>query len=103
VFFIDASHEYSEGKNQNKLREQDLEKIVATWRARREVAKYAHIAAPDELKENDYNLNIPLYVDTFEEESPIDLEEVKAAITKLEAKLAATRADLAKALQELDV
>lgn len=101
VYFIDASREYAEGKNQNKLREEDLEKIVATWRARTDVPKYAHLATPDELKENDYNLNIPLYVDTFEEEAPIDLDAVKAEIAKIEADVAATRARLAAALQEL--
>ena len=68
VFFIDASREFAEGKNQNRLREEDLAKIVATWRARQDVPKYAHLATPEELKDNDYNLNIPLYVDTFEEE-----------------------------------
>ena len=103
VFFIDASREYAEGKNQNKLREEDLEKIVATWRARQDVPKYAHLATPDELKENEYNLNIPLYVDTFEEEAPIDLDAVKAEIARIEAELATTRAKLAAALQELGV
>ncbi len=101
VFFIDASREYAEGKNQNKLREEDLEKIVATWRARADVPKYAHLATPEELKENEYNLNVPLYVDTFEEEAPIDLDAVKAEIAEIESELATTRAKLAAALQEL--
>jgi len=103
VFFIDASREYAEGKNQNKLREDDIEKIVATWRARKDVPKYAHLATPEELRENEYNLNIPLYVDTFEEEALIDLEAVKAEIAKIESELAKTRADLAQSLQELQV
>jgi type I restriction enzyme M protein len=101
VFFIDASREYAEGKNQNKLRPEDLEKIVATWRARQDVPKYAHLATPEELKENEYNLNIPLYVDTFEEEPPIDLDAVKAEIARIESELAITRAKLAAALQDL--
>jgi type I restriction enzyme M protein len=103
VFFIDASREYAEGKNQNKLREEDLEKIVATWRARADVPKYAHLATPEELKENEYNLNIPLYVDTFEEEAPIDLDAVKAEIARIESELATTRAKLATALNDLGV
>jgi type I restriction enzyme M protein len=101
VFFIDASGEYAEGKNQNKLREEDLAKIVATWWKRKNLPKYAHIATPDDLKRNDYNLNIPLYVDTFEEEAHIDLETVKAEIARVEANLATTRAQLAAALAEL--
>jgi type I restriction enzyme M protein len=103
VFFIDASREYAEGKNQNKLRDEDLEKIVRTWRARTEVPKYAHLATPEELAENDYNLNIPLYVDTFEEEAPIDLVKIKKQIGDIERDLATTRAKLAAALQELGV
>jgi type I restriction enzyme M protein len=101
VFFIDASREYADGKNQNKLREQDIEKIVATWRARKDVLKYAHLATPEQLQENDYSLNIPLYVDTFEEEAPIDLKSVTAEIKKIETELASTRADLARALREI--
>jgi len=103
VFFIDASREYAEGKNQNKLRDEDLEKIVTTWRARKDVPKYAHLAMPEELKENDYNLNIPLYVDSFEEEAPIDLDAIKISIAGIERELAATRAKLTVALQELSL
>jgi type I restriction enzyme M protein len=103
VFFIDASREYAEGKNQNRLRDEDIHKIVATWRTRQDVAKYAHLATPEELAENEYNLNIPLYVDTFEEEEPVDLDAVKAEIGRIEAELSATRAKLAAALEELGV
>jgi type I restriction enzyme M protein len=103
VFFIDASREYAEGKNQNKLREEDIAKIVATWCARMSIAKYAHLATPDQVKENDFTLNIPLYVDTFEEEEPVDLAALKVEITQIEAELATTRANLTKALQMLGV
>jgi len=103
VLFIDARREYGEGRNQNKLRDEDVAKIVATWRARKDVPKYAHLATLEELTENDYNLNIPLYVDTFEEEASIDLDAVKTEIARIEAELAKTRADLARALQELQV
>lgn len=101
VFFIDASREYAEGKNQNKLREEDIAKIVKIWRARKDVPKYAHLAGSDEIKGNEFNLNIPLYVDTFEEEAPIDLADVQTQIAKLDAELAQTRGALDKALQEL--
>lgn len=102
VFFIDASREYAEGKNQNRLRDEDIDKIVATWRKREDVDKYAHLATADELKENDYNLNIPLYVDTFEEEEPVDLTVVQAEITDVEAKLGKARKALHEALRELE-
>lgn len=101
IFFIDASRGYGEGKNQNKLRDEDIEKIVATWRTRQDVPKYAHLATLDEVRENDFNLNIPLYVDTFEDESPIDLDAVKLEIENIEKQLVLTRANLAAAFKEL--
>ena len=101
VFFIDASREYEEGRNQNRLRDQDIERIVCTWRARQDVAKYAHFATRAQVEANDFNLNIPLYVDTFEEEEPIDLAVVQREIEALERELAATRHELNQALREL--
>jgi type I restriction enzyme M protein len=101
VFFIDASREFAEGNNQSRLREDDIQKIVATWRARRDVLKYAHVAMPEEIFEHDYSLNVPLYVDTFEQEAPVDLSAVNAEIRALENQLAMTREQLAKALKEL--
>ena len=65
VLFIDASREYGPGKNQNTLGEAHLKKILQTYKARKNVDKYAHVADPTEIKDNDYNLNIPRYVDTF--------------------------------------
>jgi type I restriction enzyme M protein len=102
VFFIDASHEFAEGK-QNRLRDEDIEKMVATWRTRADVPRYAHLATPDEILKHEYSLNIPLYVDTFEEETPVDLVAVNSEITRIEEELAATRSQLAKALRELGV
>jgi type I restriction enzyme M protein len=103
VFIIDASREYGEGKNQNRLRDADIEKIVATWRSRQSVAKYAHLASRTELVGNDFNLNIPLYVDTFEEEAPIDLGALRIEISKLDHELAVKRAALDTMLRELGV
>jgi len=101
VFFIDASREFEKGKNQNRLRSEDLDKMVASWRERADVPKYAHRASPEEISANDFNLNIPLYVDTFEEDEPVDLETVQAEIQQLEGRLATTRSELAKAIREL--
>jgi type I restriction enzyme M protein len=76
VMFIDASKGFEKQKNSNKLRQEDIDKIVATYLAHEDVEKYAHVATMDEIIENDYNLNIPRYVDTFEEEEPVDVEQL---------------------------
>lgn len=101
VFFIDASREFEKGKNQNRLRDGDIEKIVVTWRARENVPRYAQRVTMADVAANDFNLNIPLYVDTFEEEEPVDLAAVQAEIGRLEEELAAARAELTVALKEL--
>jgi type I restriction enzyme M protein len=101
VFFIDASREFEKGKNQNRLRTEDIEKIVATWRGREDVPRYAKRVTIQDIAGNDFNLNIPLYVDTFEEEEAVDLRAVRAEIDRIEADLASTRAELAVALKEL--
>lgn len=101
VFFIDASREYQEGKNQNKLRDQDIEKIVQTFKDRKSVAKYAHAASLKEIEENEFNLNISRYVDTFEEEEEIDIKVVEAEIQKLEGELTEIRAKMKGYLKEL--
>lgn len=84
VLFIDASAHFEKAKNQNYLREQDIEKIISTYRERNEEEKYSHLAPLSEIIENDYNLNIPRYVDTFEEEVPIDLAAVTAEIKQID-------------------
>lgn len=84
VLFIDASNDFEKVKNQNKLREEDIEKIVSTYEKREAVEKYAYVAPLSEIKENDYNLNIPRYVDTFEEEEPVDLGAVVTSLKTLE-------------------
>ena len=99
--FIDASREFEEGKNQNFLREQDIEKIIQTWEEQKFSEKYSYLASMDEINENDFNLNVPLYVDTFEEEEEIDVSEIQQEIQKLEGQLANTRNELTLALKEL--
>jgi type I restriction enzyme M protein len=101
VMFIDASREFMPGKNQNLLTEENLEKIVATYKARKDVEKYAHVATIEEIRENDYNLNIPRYVDTFEEEEEIDIDAVQAEIEKLEKELAIVREQMKEKLKEI--
>lgn len=101
VLFIDASKEFEQGKNQNKLRQEDIDRIVNTYKERKEIEKYCHIATIDEIKENDYNLNIPRYVDTFEEEEQIDIHEVMNEIKKLEAERAELDKEIEGYLKEL--
>jgi type I restriction enzyme M protein len=101
VFFIDASREFLPGKNRNTLSEAHLEKIVKTYKNRKDVEKYAHVATIDEIRENDYNLNIPRYVDTFEEEEEIDIDAVQAEIDELEKELAIVRKQMAEKLKEI--
>lgn len=85
ILFIDASKEFKAGKNQNVLEQKHIDKIVETYEKRVDVDKFAHVAEMSEIVENGYNLNIPRYVDTFEEEEPVDLEAVRAEIKRLDA------------------
>ncbi len=101
VLFIDASRDYQDGKNQNFLREEDIENIIKTYKAYKTVEKYAYRATFDEIKENDFNLNIPRYVDTFEEEEEIDIAAVQQEIDDLEKQLADTRREMMKHLKDL--
>ena len=101
VLFIDASREFKSGKNQNQLTRDHLDKIIATIHAGESVPKYAHLATPDEIAGNDWNLNIPRYVDTFEEEAEIDLVAVRAERLKLKDELAALEVKMDGYLKEL--
>ena len=101
VLFIDASKDYQEGKKQNKLRVEDLQKVVDTYQAFETVEKYAYRASMEEIAENEYNLNIPRYVDTFEEEEPVDIKAVQQEIEKLEGELIEVRNEMDGYLKEL--
>jgi type I restriction enzyme M protein len=101
VMFIDASRDFKAGKNQNLLSEDNINKIVATYRNGSDVDKYAYVASLNEIKENDYNLNIPRYVDTFEEEEEIDLMAVRAERLKLKDQLAELEIQMEGYLKEL--
>jgi len=84
ILFINASNDFEKQKNQNRLREEDIERIITTYKKREEIEKYSHKASLEEIKENDYNLNIPRYVDTFEEEEKVDLEQVALRLQEIE-------------------
>ncbi len=109
VLFIDASREYESGKNQNRLREQDINHAVQTYRLfnRGELPagvteeKYSYVATFEEIQENEFNLNIPRYVDTFEEEPEIDIPAVQKEIDELEMQLADVQKQMAAYLDEL--
>lgn len=103
ILFVDASKEFESGRNQNTLTDVHIDKIFAAVEAREEVEKFAHLASFDEVAENGFNLNIPRYVDTFEEEEEIDLAAVQAEIDRLDTELAETRARLRQHLKELGV
>lgn len=103
VLFIDASSDYQSSKNQNALLDEHLTKILTTFRARKPVDKYAHVASLQEIADNDFNLNIPRYVDTFEEEEEIDVAAVEQEIERLESELVEVRTRMKQYLKELGI
>jgi type I restriction enzyme M protein len=103
VLFIDASKDFEKGKNQNILRDQDIDKIINTYKKRQDVDKYAHLATMDEIKGNEYNLNIPRYVDTFEEEAPIDIVALSKEMQDVDKQIAQSEADFLSLVDDLDV
>ena len=103
VLFIDASRDFQAAKTQNALFDSHLDRIVATFDTRQNVDKYAYVATLAEVAENDFNLNIPRYVDTFEEEEEIDVAAVEKEIERLEGELAEVRAKMKTYLKELGV
>ena len=103
VLFIDASGEYAEGTNQNRLGEDHIKKVDAAYRAFQTIPKYSYRATREEISENDFNLNIPRYVDTFEAEKEVDLKAVQAEINDLEKQLARVREQMTGYLKELSL
>lgn len=101
ILFIDASRNYIEGTNQNRLGEEQIESIFAAYDAREIIEKYAYLATFDEIKANDFNLNIPRYVDTFEEEEEIDFKAVWAERKALKVKMTELEAEMEDYLKEL--
>jgi type I restriction enzyme M protein len=103
VLFIDASKAFEKNKNQNKLTPEHIEKIVQTYTDRVALDKYSYVATTEDLEENEYNLNIPRYVDTFEEEEPVDLDKVASDIQTITKDMKATDSEIAKFCDELRI
>lgn len=103
VMFIDASKEFTAGKAQNFLDESHIDKIISTYRNRAVLNKYSYKANIDEIAENNYNLNIPRYVDTFEEEEEIDIVALQGEIKQIEAELVQVRSQMDEYLKELGI
>jgi type I restriction enzyme M protein len=103
ILFINASKYVDKSKTQNILRDEHIQKIINTYRKRINEHKYSYVASLDELEENDYNLNITRYVDTFEEEAPIDIEEVSINLQLLENDICKTDSIISGFCQELNI
>lgn len=103
VLFIDASQHFEKAKNQNYLRDTDIEKIVSTYRNRTEEPKYSHKATLDDIRANEYNLNIPRYVDTFEAEDTIDINTLAAQLKSLDLDMVETDKIIADFCKELGI
>ena len=87
ILFIDASRQFEKDVRQNRLQDENIDRIVETYNERETVKKYSYVASIEEIAENDYNLNIPRYVDTFEEEEPVDLGKVVDDILSLDSEI----------------
>jgi type I restriction enzyme M protein len=103
VLFIDSSNDFEKVKTQNKLRKADIDKIIDTYTHRKEIEKYSHRATLAEIEDNDFNLNIPRYVDTFEEEEPIYINEVALELKGLDKEIANTDKVIAGFCKELGI
>ena len=101
ILFIDASRAYESGKNRNVLLKEHLDKIVQTYENWETIEKYSHIASREEIEENDFNLNIPRYVDTFEEPEPIDVKATQEKIKGIKEEIAAVEKEMEKHLNQL--
>ncbi|GGI64180.1 type I restriction-modification system subunit M [Limosilactobacillus caviae] len=103
VLFIDASRNFAKGKKQNFLRKEDIKKIINTYKRRKDIDKYAHVASLDEIEENDYNLNIPRYVDTFEPTPPVDLGKLRKEMKDTQREIEENRKEILKIMRQLDI
>jgi type I restriction enzyme M protein len=103
VLFIDASKDFEKQKNQNNLRDTDIKKIVEAYKKRGNISKYAHLATYEEIAGNDYNLNIPRYVDTFEEEKQIDIVALSNEMVYLNLQIRQKESEFLDLLDKLAV
>ena len=103
ILFIDSSQHFKKLKNQNVLRDEDVDRIIETYRKRKSIEKYSQVVTMDVIQENDFNLNIPRYVDTFEEEEPVNIEEVSKQLQSLEKEMMETNKVLEGFCNELGI
>ena len=103
ILFIDASNEFEKVGKQNVLRQEHIDKIIDTYGNRKTIDKFSYVSNVDELIENEYNLNIPRYVDTFEEEEPIDLNAVSSELKSLESDIIETDKSISDFCEELNI
>ncbi len=103
ILFIEASKEYKSGKKQNTLTQENADKIFSTYVERKEVEKFSRLVNPEEIKENDYNLNITRYVDTFEEEEPVDMKVTIEELKKIEPELKKLEEEMGGYLRDLNI
>ncbi len=103
ILFIDASAQFEKVKTQNIMRLEHIEKIVEAYKARTNEEKYSHVASIASVKANDYNLNIPRYVDTFDAEESIDLAAISAQLIELDKTSYTTDATIAAFCKELGI
>ncbi|MDN3451552.1 type I restriction-modification system subunit M [Planococcus sp. APC 3906] len=103
VIFVDASNDFEKGKNQNNLTDENVDKIVETYKSRETIERYSYAASLEEIEENDYNLNIPRYVDTFIEEEVIDLNAVQARLQEIDQEIEDIDQELEEYFKELGV
>ncbi|PLX67084.1 MAG: type I restriction-modification system subunit M [Denitrovibrio sp.] len=103
ILFIDASNEFAKAKNQNSLTDENVAKIIETFRSRTTIDKYSYLAPLSDIAENEYNLNIPRYVDTFEEEEPVDLDAVTAELKQLDRDMKENESSIASFCDELGI
>ncbi|HUX57811.1 MAG TPA: type I restriction-modification system subunit M [Bacteroidales bacterium] len=103
ILFIDASQHFEKVKTQNHLQDTDVDRIIDTYSQRITIDKYSYVAGMDEVRENDYNLNIPRYVDTFEEEVAIDIDSVSNELKTLENHIKVTDETIADFCNDLGI
>ena len=103
ILFIDASREFKKIKNQNQLTLENIDKIIDTYAKRKEVEKYSHTATMEEIIENDFNLNIPRYVDTFEPEPEVDIKAVVGEIRRIDSEIVEVDKKIASYCSELGI
>ena len=103
ILFIEASKEFTNAKAQNILEEKHADKIVDTYKNRKEIEKFSRLVQPDEIQENDYNLNITRYVDTFEEEEEVDIHATIVEIKKIDPELRKLEEEMGGYLKQLNI